>query len=218
MRGMWQTRFGRVLVTALVAALAFSAGAGFSALGNPASETYYACLKNGNITNVGKTEPERCPAGAEIISWNQLGPMGPQGPQGEQGEQGEQGPQGEQGEQGPQGEQGEQGEQGPTGPQGPAGPGVKTIAGVIILRGDDEPTVYGTGFSVSKETPTRFRVDFPVGTWSWVYACSVSTAGTEGQFARLGNHFYQLNGGGHFQVVVQQPVFSIHFVCAETQR
>jgi hypothetical protein len=51
-----------------------------TALSRPAvtSTTYYACLKDGLLSKVSKSE-ETCKKGHELISWGQIGPRGPQG-------------------------------------------------------------------------------------------------------------------------------------------
>ncbi|MGA7672918.1 MAG: hypothetical protein WBW04_21050 [Nitrolancea sp.] len=112
------SRFSRIMLRAIVLAAALAASSVFVALGDPAPATYYGCLKNGNLSNVGTTSPDSCPNGATVISWNQQGPQGLQGPAGPQGEQGLPGPEG------PVGATGQQGPAGPAGaigPQGPAG-------------------------------------------------------------------------------------------------
>src|SRR6185437_7872726 len=97
--------------------------------GDPAPVTYYGCLKNGNLSNVGTSTPDNCPGNGTVISWSQQGPQGVPGPAGPQGPQGNAGPQGPQGAAGPQGEQGPQGD---TGPQGPAGS--TSVSGYEIIR------------------------------------------------------------------------------------
>ncbi len=101
--------------------------------------TYYACLKNGDLSSVGTSEPE-CKGKQTLISWNQEGPVGPQGPQGEQGPIGVTGAQGEPG---PAGEKGEKGDPGATGPVGAQGPAGLDAQGAVALACDtlaaDEP-------------------------------------------------------------------------------
>lgn len=103
------------LATAM--ALAFAAGSVFVALGDPATTTYYGCLKNGNLTNVGTSAPDSCPNGATLISWGQQGPQGVPGPTGPQGVKGD---------------------TGATGPQGPAG--ASGITGYEVVRADGAPS------------------------------------------------------------------------------
>jgi type VI protein secretion system component Hcp len=61
---------------------------------------YYACLKKGELTNVGTSKPDKCRKG-KIISWNKEGRPGAQGPQGVQGAQGQPGEPGVAGPPGP---------------------------------------------------------------------------------------------------------------------
>jgi uncharacterized protein YjbI with pentapeptide repeats len=77
------------VVMALVAALAFSFGAVYSARGAGHGTTYYACLYAGSLSQVGTTQPA-CGRGT-MISWNQVGPQGAQGIQGPPGEAGKDG-------------------------------------------------------------------------------------------------------------------------------
>jgi len=74
---------------------------------NTSDDVYYACLKKGDLTDVGTSQPDKCRKGT-VISWNRQGRPGATGPQGAKGEQGQ---------------RGEQGPQGPVGPPGPPGPG-----------------------------------------------------------------------------------------------
>jgi collagen triple helix repeat protein len=106
------TRHSRVanmfgaLIVAVVAGSAIALVAAVSIAGQQPSFTYYACLKNGTLSNVGVSAPDNCPTGATVISWNAMGPTGPAGPIGMTG---------------PQGPAGAAGATGSTGPQGPAG-------------------------------------------------------------------------------------------------
>lgn len=103
----------RLMGLATIVAMVFAAGSVLVALGDPAPTTYYGCLKNGNLTNVGTSAPDNCPNGATLISWGQQGPQGIPGPTGPQGPQGD---------------------TGATGPQGPAG--TSGISGYEIVRAD----------------------------------------------------------------------------------
>lgn len=124
----------RLLVPALVAALALSLGSAVMANGHDSGTVYYACLKKGgNLTNVNTDGPPDCKKDT-AVSWSQTGPMGPAGPQGEQGLQGEAGPQGDTGPQGEQGPAGNVGPQGETGAQGNAGS--QGIQGPAGSKGD----------------------------------------------------------------------------------
>jgi type VI protein secretion system component Hcp len=110
--------------------------------------TYYACLKNGDLSSVGTSAPE-CKGKQTLISWNQEGPVGPQGPQGEQGPIGVPGAQGEPG---PAGEKGEKGDPGATGPVGAQGPAGLDAQGAAALACDtlaaDEPTTHDSTVDV----------------------------------------------------------------------
>ncbi len=113
-----RSRFVRPVVLATAIACVLATGSVLVALGDPAPATYYACLKNGNLSDVGTSTPDKCPGNSTVISWNEQGPQGIQGETGPQGPQGDVGPQGPQGVPGPQGPVGPQGA---TGAQGPAG-------------------------------------------------------------------------------------------------
>jgi len=60
-----------------------------TALSRPAvaSTTFYACLKDGLLSNV-SVKNETCKKGRRLVYWNQTGPKGPQGVPGVQGIQG----------------------------------------------------------------------------------------------------------------------------------
>ena len=139
------SRFSRIMLPAIVLAAALAASSVFVALGDPAPATYYGCLKNGNLSNVGTTSPDSCPHGATVISWNQQGPQGPQGPTGPQGDQGLQGPAG------PVGATGQQGPAGPSGATGPQGP-----AGTAGLSGYQIVSASGSTTSASSQTVVAY--------------------------------------------------------------
>ena len=122
-----RSRFVRLAIGATLIPVAFAAGSVFSAFGDQATVTYYACLQKGTLIQVQTTplSASNCPSGATVAQWNQVGPMGPAGPTGPQGPKGDAGPAGPQGlkgDTGPAGAQGPQGAKGDTGPAGPAGP------------------------------------------------------------------------------------------------
>jgi len=121
MRLVISTRWQRPLALALVAALAFAAGAAFVARAD-SNQVFYACVNNssGTIHMIGATDS--CASNELKLSWNQAGPQGLQGPSGPQGAAGPQGPQGPQGPSGPQGQPGTDGATGAAGPSGPPGP------------------------------------------------------------------------------------------------
>ncbi len=132
MFGNWMTsRIVRPVSLAAAIACVLAAGSAFVALGDPAPATYFGCLKNGNLSDVGTSAPSKCQTGATVISWNEQGPQGIQGETGPQGPQGDVGPQGPQGVPGPQGPVGPQGATGAQGPAGSSG-----ITGYEIVRAD----------------------------------------------------------------------------------
>ncbi len=116
--------------------------AAVAAAGAPTDTTYYACLKNGRLSEVGTSAPS-CAANETGISWSQRGPVGPAGPQGPIGLTGATGAQGPTGETGATGATGEPGATGPAGPQGEQGvqgvPGEKGDPGAIGPVGPQGP-------------------------------------------------------------------------------
>lgn len=129
-----RSRIVRPLILATSIAMILATGSVLVALGDPAPATYYACLKNGNVSDVGTTAPSSCPGKGTVISWNQQGPQGVPGPMGATGPQGAQGDVGPQGPQGIPGPQGAAGPQGATGAQGPAG--TSGVTGYEIVTAD----------------------------------------------------------------------------------
>ncbi len=77
--------------------------------GSPPSVTYFGCLHDGSLSQVGTASPRCATRGSAVISWNSVGPQGPAGPQGPKGSQGG------------NGLQGATGPRGATGPEGPPG-------------------------------------------------------------------------------------------------
>lgn len=207
-------------VPAVVVAALLSAGLAFSASGDSAPVAYYACLVDGRLSNVGTSAPRQCPRAAEVISWNQQGPIGPQGPAGPagpqgplgprgatgltgatgpvgpQGPQGETGPQGERGPEGPQGPAGPQGQQGPAGPQGPGGPGLPMIAATFAT--DTCANVDNALMTGTKETNGDCKITYPGGTFSGFSLPMVTGAD-------IVNFSLSSNGGG---TVVVRPTIS----------
>ena len=66
--------------------LAVTLVAGGAIIGNATSATasngpkvYYACVKAGNLSNVGTSSPTCTGSGNKVISWNQVGPVGAPG-------------------------------------------------------------------------------------------------------------------------------------------
>ncbi|HET8626065.1 MAG TPA: hypothetical protein VFL91_01520, partial [Thermomicrobiales bacterium] len=94
MRCFFGTRLGRVLATALVAAVAFAAGSAVVARATTAPAEIYACVSNSSgafrLTN-GFTA---CSKNETLLVWNTQGPQGNPGPKGPQGPKGDAGPQG----------------------------------------------------------------------------------------------------------------------------
>lgn len=85
-----------------------------------ADDVFYACLRKGELSQVGTDEPT-CRKG-KVVRWNVRGEPGPQGVQGPTGATGAVGPAGPAGADGAPGSQGAPGAAGPAGPEGPAGP------------------------------------------------------------------------------------------------
>jgi hypothetical protein len=78
--------FSQAALTTFFAAMPVAGGV---IIGNAASATasngpkiYYACVKAGNISNVGTSSPNSTGSGSKVISWNQVGPAGVPGPAG----------------------------------------------------------------------------------------------------------------------------------------
>ena len=117
----------RFLMAVPVAVLLVLSGYGAASLMAGASSStpvgYFACLKDGTLTKVGTKSP-KCPTGAKVASWSQVGPIGATGPQGATGATGQMGPTGS------PGPQGDVGPQGPTGATGPQGEGMSYKSGI----------------------------------------------------------------------------------------
>jgi hypothetical protein len=75
-----RTRSLSIAVAAVVATALISTGVtvAVTAGATATNTTYYACLNNGKLSNVGTTAPT-CASPATAISWNQTGPQGPAG-------------------------------------------------------------------------------------------------------------------------------------------
>lgn len=78
--GKWRL----VIAGTVGAVLALSVGYGMQSMAQGSNTTYYGCLKNGLLSQVGTVSPKSC-AAKHIISWNSQGPQGPQGPPGPPG-------------------------------------------------------------------------------------------------------------------------------------
>ena len=89
-----QVKASRLLALATVLALLVAAMTTFVASGQEPAVTYYACLKNGNLSDVGTSAPDKCPGKGTVISWNNQGlpsATGATGPVGAPGATGAQG-------------------------------------------------------------------------------------------------------------------------------
>jgi hypothetical protein len=107
-----QSRTLRLISMAALIAVAFGAGSIFTALGTPATSTYYGCVqhlspqlsrlagvvpwlaKDGTIYGATTSGPVQCQNGDAAISWDQNGPAGATGATGPQGNSGPSGPTG----------------------------------------------------------------------------------------------------------------------------
>jgi hypothetical protein len=67
----------RLLAVATALALIVAAATTFIAAGQSPQVTYYACLKNGNLSDVGTSAPDNCAGKGDVSSWNSEGPAGP---------------------------------------------------------------------------------------------------------------------------------------------
>ena len=106
-----------IVASSSVVAVGVVLAASLAAVGNPPSTTYYACLKKGQLSEVGDTAPT-CGKKGQLISWNEKGPKGDAGVPGSEGPAG---PKGDAGQEGPAGPEGPQGPPGTQGAQGPPG-------------------------------------------------------------------------------------------------
>ena len=121
----------RTKIASLVAAITLVTGG--LAIGAPtAGGSIYACLSPsaGTLTKV-STKAPKCPKGATLITWNQVGPTGRQGIQGLQGMQGPAGAPGATGQSGLNGLNGLTGPEGSQGVQGENG-----LQGAMGIKGD----------------------------------------------------------------------------------
>jgi hypothetical protein len=118
MHHLFGTRVGRVLATALAAAVAFAAGSAVVARATTPPTEIYACVNNssGTVRIVGATTT--CNKAETSLAWSSQGPRGEAGPRGPEG---------------PQGPQGSPGPRGPEGPPGISGYHVATVSTTIPL-------------------------------------------------------------------------------------
>jgi hypothetical protein len=115
----------RLALGVSVVSLLCGAAVAVDAATGSTSRTYYACLKDGTLSNVGLAAPA-CPRGARAIKWNATGPrgkIGATGPAGSTGEAGLAGPVG------PAGATGASGAPGPAG----AGYGDTTSSATVTV-------------------------------------------------------------------------------------
>jgi len=109
MRHLFRTRLGRILATALIAALAFGSGSAVAAFAVATPSTIYACVNNSSGTIKVIDAVTACGTNEIKLEWNTAGPQGATGATGATGAPG------------PQGAPGPHGAVGPQGLQGPAG-------------------------------------------------------------------------------------------------
>jgi hypothetical protein len=124
MRHLFRTRMGRILATALLAALAVMSGSAVAAYADVLPGAIYACVNNSSGTIHISSAGAACASNEVKLGWNSQGIQGIQGPKGDAGATGAtglQGPQGDVGPAGPQGPKGDIGLTGATGTQGPKG-------------------------------------------------------------------------------------------------
>ena len=191
------TRLGRILVTALLAALAFGSGSAVAAYANQPTSEIYACVNNssGTIKVIGATGT--CGTNEIKLVWNTQGPQGLQGPQGVPGPAGPQGPQGAAGVTGPHGPKGDPGEpgatgaQGPqgatgaTGPQGPAGMAApRTVKGIVM--GDGTIFVASGPFTVTKANDLIYTVFVAPGTFVGLPIATITPFGSTAALLGVG--------------------------------
>ena len=144
----------RLMALATVLALTVAGSMTFIAAGQEPPVTYYACLKNGNLSKVGTSAPDNCPGNGTVISWNEQGPQGLTGATGATGATGQRerlarkarpdrweqlGP------------QGAAGPVGATGPQGPAGAG--GVSGYQIVTASTASSVGATTQAMAANCP-----------------------------------------------------------------
>ena len=224
MARVFGTRLGRILVTALLATLAFGSGSAIAAYANQPASEIYACVNNssGTIKVIGATGT--CGTNEIRLVWNTQGPQGLQGPQGIQGPIGPQGPQGETGATGPQGPQGAKGETGATGatgPQGPAGtPRARVVTGIINPdRAVQWPSfITATDPNPAAPNPSSYQVNFPAGTFVATSDPSGAICGVTaiGDVFLHGMSLFPIgaDGSGKFTVhFSQQTIFN--FTCTQ---
>lgn len=145
MRHLFRTRMGRILATALLAALAVMSGSAVAAYADVLPGAIYACVNNSSGTIHISSAGAACASNEVKLGWNSQGIQGIQGPKGDAGATGTTGLQGPQGDVGPAGPQGPKGDIGLTGPPGHraqrvtpgrrARPGQRGRLGRPVLRG-----------------------------------------------------------------------------------
>jgi hypothetical protein len=133
-------RGGKIVLTLVVAGMAFGIATGVQAAIPSANGEIYGCYakpgtpSQGALRVVDQGNP--CKPGENPLSWSQQGPQGIPGPQGPQG---------------------------PTGPEGP-----KTVTERQGMVGSDGTIYYSSGYTVT-HTPGSgvYVIDFPCGTFNY---------------------------------------------------
>lgn len=129
----------RLLAGLSLVALLCGGAVAVNAATRTTTKTYYGCLKDGTLSNVG-LRGSACASGSTLIHWDATGPRGKSGVAGPVGATGASGPAGSTGPAGPQG---------PAGPAGNAGP-----AGATGAAGATGPAGTGYGATTSSATMT----------------------------------------------------------------
>ena len=220
MQRLFNTRLGRVLATALVAACAFASGSAVIAHANQPSVAIYACVNNssGTIKVIGAAAT--CGANEIKLEWNNQGPQGIPGPVGPRGEIGPAGPIGAQGAQGGTGATGAQGPIGATGPAGATGaagtPGTRVASGIVNPDGSSQ--LPAPLYSVTPGGPGAYTLTFPAGTFLTPSGGSTAVC----NFTPVGDahltsaQFGYVAGDGSFAIAISFNHDSLfHFSCAQ---
>ena len=133
-------RGGKIVLTLVVAGLAFGIATGVQAAIPSANGEIYGCYakpgtpSQGALRVVDQGNP--CKPGENPLMWSQTGPQGPQGPPG------------------------------PQGPIGPTGP--KTVTERQGMVGSDATIYYSDGFTVTHTAGSGvYVIDFPCGTFNY---------------------------------------------------
>ena len=185
----------RFLIAVPIAALLVLSGYGASSLLAGASSTpvsYFACLNAGTLTKVGTKSP-KCPSGAKVITWNQVGPSGAPGAKGDAGAPGAKGDTGAPGVKGDIGTKGDTGAPGAKGDAGVQGDtGAKGDTGAPGAKGDTgAPGTPGPNASTSLwAAPSGCT---PYGGYE---ACSITSTLHLAEGSYVIDNFWKMAGGG----------------------